>query len=172
MKIMKPRFKKSAWVLCLLLAVKLAQAETGMVTVQVQVAPGKNWTNYPTRTLAALPATITSQVDSDLDQYGGQLDRKEKATGFFYPKKIGDRWWLVDPEGGRFLHKAVVAVRPMGGTNADIAFQEKFGSDSNWVAGTSDLLHSLGFNGLGAWSDTERLGRPGIRWSIRASGIS
>jgi hypothetical protein len=154
---MKALIRKLAFTLCLLFAAGLAQAETGIVTVQVQVAPGKNWTNYPTRTLATLPAEVTSRTDSDLDQYGGLLGRKEKATGFFYPKKIDNRWWLVDPEGGLFLHKAVVAVRPMGGTNADIAFQEKFGSDSNWVAGTSGLLHSLGFNGLGAWSDTERL---------------
>jgi hypothetical protein len=150
-------FKKITFALCLLAVTNFVQAETGLVTVQVQVAPGKDWTNYPTRTLAALPEAATSRVDTNLDQYGGMLVRKEKATGFFYPKKIGDRWWLIDPEGGLFLHKAVVAVTPMGGTNAAAALKEKFGSNSNWVAGTSGLLHSLGFNGLGAWSDTERL---------------
>ena len=74
---------------------------------------------------------------------------------FSIPRKIGDRWWLIDPDGGLFLHKAVVAVTPMGGTNAATAFKEKFGSDSSWVVSTSDLLHSLGFNGLGAWSADE-----------------
>ena len=53
---MKALIRKSAFTLCLLFAAGLAQAETGIVTVQVQVAPGKNWTNYPTRTLATLPA--------------------------------------------------------------------------------------------------------------------
>jgi hypothetical protein len=154
---MKTLFKKSAFALALLVVARLAQAESGIVTVQVQVAPGKNWTNYSTRTLAALPEAITRQTDTNLDQYGGLLARKEKATGFFYPKKIVDRWWLIDPDGGLFLHKAVVAVIPMGGTNAEAAFKEKFGSDSNWVASTSSLLHEQGFNGLGAWSDTERL---------------
>src|SRR5271170_3386979 len=105
---MKTIFKKSA--LALLVIAGQAQAQSGMVTVQVQVAPGKNWTNYPTRTLAALPASVTTRQDSDLDQYGGLLSRKEMATGFFYPKKIGDRWWLIDPEGSLFLHKAVVDV--------------------------------------------------------------
>jgi hypothetical protein len=154
---MKNPLQKSAFVLALLVAPHLVQAEPGMVTVPVQVAPGKNWTNYPTRTLAALPEAVTSRPDSGLDQYGGLLARKEKATGFFYPKKIGDRWWLVDPQGCLFLHKAVVAVSPLGGPSAETAFKEKFGSDSNWVASASSLLHSNGFNGLGAWSDTERL---------------
>src|SRR5258708_11230951 len=128
---------KTSLILSLLAVNTFAQAESGMVTVQAQVAPGKNWTNYPTRTLAALPETVTIQVDSELDKYGGLLAHKEKATGFFYPKKIGERWWFIDPDGSLFLHKAVVAVLPMGGTNAKVAFKEKFGSDSNWVANTS-----------------------------------
>jgi hypothetical protein len=154
---MKSFINKFAFASGLLVFANLVQAESGMVSVQVQVAPGKNWTNYPTRTLAALPEAATSRTDANLDQYGGLQARKEKATGFFYPKKIGDRWWLVDPEGGLYLNKAVVAVTPMGGTNAGAAFKEKFGSHSNWVAGTASLLHSLGFNGLGAWSDSDRL---------------
>lgn len=154
---MKTHFKIYGFTLFFLAIAKFAYAEAGATTVQVQVAPGKNWTNYPTRTLAALPESVTSQIDTGLDQYGGRLAHKEKATGFFYPKKIGDRWWLVDPEGGLFLHKAVVAVSQMSGPGAMAAFKDKYGTDSNWVAGTTRLLHSNGFNGLGAWSDTQRL---------------
>lgn len=154
---MKIQFTKSICVIALLVTAGLAQAEPGIVTVPVQVAPGKAWTNYPTRTLAALPAAVTNQVDSGFSQYGGLLARKEKATGFFYPKQIGDRWWLIDPEGCRFIHKAVVAVSPVGGPGAKAAFNTKFGGDSNWVASTTSLLWSQGFNGLGAWSDADRL---------------
>src|SRR5271170_353977 len=136
---MKSFLNKFAFIFCLLAVAGLAQAEPGIITVQVQVAPGKNWTNYPTRTLAALPAAVTSQVDSGLDKYGGLLARKEKATGFFYPKKVGGRWWLIDPDGGLFIHKAIVDVSPMRGTNAEAVFKEKFGDDSNWVANTSSL---------------------------------
>src|ERR1700722_16748634 len=107
---MKTYFKIFAFVLVFLGMTRFAKAEPGMTTVQVQVAPGKDWTNYPTRTLAALPESVTGKIDTGLDQYGGLTARKEKATGYFYPKKIGDRWWLVDPEGGLFLHKAIVAV--------------------------------------------------------------
>ncbi len=153
----KLKLPKFTFVLCWVAATSLLQAEPGIVTVPVQIAPGKEWTNYPTRTLAALPEAAANRRDSDLDQYGGRLTRKVKATGFFYPAKIGDRWWLVDPQGCLFLNKGVVTVAPMGGSNAAAAFNEKFGSNSNWVAATSSLLHSLGFNGLGAWSDIERL---------------
>lgn len=154
---MKTLLQKSMFAIGLLAMAAVLQAEPGIVSVEVQVAPGKPWTNYPTRTLAALPESVTSRVDSGLDQYGGLLAHKEPATGFFYPKKIGDRWWLIDPAGGRFIHKAVVAVSPVGGAGAEAAFKEKFGSKSNWVADTTGLLWSQGFNGLGAWSDTKDL---------------
>ena len=109
------------------------------------------------RTLAELPAEALNQVDTGFSKYGGLLAKKEKATGFFYPKKIGDRWWLIDPEGCLFLHKAVVAVSPIRGPGATHAFQQKFGSDAKWSAGTTSLLWSNGFNGVGAWSDADRL---------------
>jgi len=154
---MKFQFNQSAGLLALLVTATLVHAEPTLVTVPVQVAPGKAWTNYPTRILASLPAEVTNRVDSGFSRYGGLLAHKQKATGFFYPKQIGDRWWLIDPEGCLFLHKAVVAVSPIGGAGAKAAFTEKFGSDSNWVARTTSLLWSQGFNGLGAWSDADRL---------------
>ena len=155
---MNATLNKSVCLLSLLCFSGLAYAGEEIVTVQVQVAPGKNWTNYPTRTLAALPAASTGQADPAVDTYGGLLARKEKATGFFYPKQVDGRWWLVDPAGGLFIHKAVVAVSQNGGTNAKAALMKKFGGESNWVAATTSLLHENGFNGLGAWSDTDRFG--------------
>ena len=36
----------------------------------------------------------------DVDRYGGALSaEKQEATGYYYTKKIGDRWWVVDPLG-------------------------------------------------------------------------
>ena len=137
-----------------LVATGLVQADATTLSVEVQSAPGKPWTNYLTRTITSLPAERTDRVDSGLSQYGGWQERREQATGFFYPKKIGERWWLVDPEGCLFLHKAVVSVGPVRGAGANAAYRAKFGSDSNWVASTSSLLQSHGFNGVGAWSDT------------------
>jgi hypothetical protein len=134
-----------------------ARNDSRLAQVAVQAAPGKPWTNYPTRTLAALPDAAAGPIDNGFSKYGGILARKQKATGFFYPKRVGDRWWLVDPEGCLFLHKAVVAVTPIGGAGAKAAFVKKFGNESGWVADTTGLLHSNGFNGLGAWSEVTDL---------------
>ena len=156
---------KAAGLLALLLALdagKAAHGAGGAILVEAQTAPGKAWTNYPTRTLDLLPNPPAVIPASELNAYGGWTARKQKATGFFHPKKIGDRWWLVDPEGGLFLHKAVVAVSPLRIPSAEAAMKRKFGGESNWVERTSELLHENGFNGTGAWSD-EGLFRQGSR---------
>lgn len=146
----------SVCALALLALASWAGADSGFVPVSVQTAPGKPWTNYPTRTLATLPVA-TSEFDPELSPYGGLRAHQERTTGFFYPKRVGDRWWLVDPEGCLFLHQAVVSVSAVGGAGAKAAFNEKFGSNENWATRTTSLLRAAGFNGVGAWSDADRL---------------
>lgn len=43
-------------------------------------------------------------------QYGGYLQKKVKATGFFHTEKIDGHWWFVDPEGYLFLSVGVDCV--------------------------------------------------------------
>jgi hypothetical protein len=50
-------------------------------------------------------------------KYGGYLNAKVKATGFFRTEKINGRWWFVDPEGYLFLSVGVDCVSPGGGGN-------------------------------------------------------
>jgi hypothetical protein len=50
-------------------------------------------------------------------QFGGYLQAKGKATGFFHTEKIDSRWWFVDPEGYLFLSHGVDCVSPGGGGN-------------------------------------------------------
>ena len=66
--------------------------------------------SHATRLLADL--TGFSPVGVKLDKHGGWLSEEYQTTGFFYTKKIGDRWWLIDPEGHRFVHVAVCSVTP------------------------------------------------------------
>lgn len=51
-------------------------------------------------------------------RYGGYLNAKVKATGFFRTEKINGKWWFVDPEGYQFLSVGVDCVNPGGGGNA------------------------------------------------------
>ena len=36
-------------------------------------------------------------------KYGGYLNTKAKATGFFRVERVDDRWWFVDPDGHLFF---------------------------------------------------------------------
>ena len=40
-------------------------------------------------------------------RYGGFVAGKRQGTGYFRVEKIGERWWLVDPEGCRFWSAGV-----------------------------------------------------------------
>lgn len=51
-------------------------------------------------------------------QYGGYLQKKVRATGFFRTEKIDSRWWFVDPEGHLFLSVGVDCVSPGRSGNA------------------------------------------------------
>ena len=111
---------------------------------------GRRRSSHPLRVFTR-PRTVPSR----LNKYGGLVSQKTTATGFFYVIKTGDRWWLVDPEGCPFLHMAVVAVSH-GKTRANRdALQQKFGTEEKWAEATLQMLRDHGFNGSGAWSDTE-----------------
>jgi hypothetical protein len=110
------------------------------------------WRDYAVRTVGSLPSLPAA--DPPLDRFGGRTDRKADATGYFHVRKEGDRFYLVDPQGGLFLHVGVDAVDP-GPSSA--AFTDLFDTPANWAAKTTDLLHASGFNGAGSWSRTELL---------------
>jgi len=122
--------------------------------VDVTTKPGQPWTARPTRTLADVPAM---PADGGLDAYGGLRTRTAKATGFFHTEESGDRWWLVTPEGGLFLHVGVNSVAPLRTPRAEAALGAKFGSPARWAAATTRMLREHGFNGSGSWSDAELL---------------
>lgn len=113
----------------------------------------ETWTAYPTRTLDRLKSFKLRRTDPASDQYGGRKDVSLEATGFFRTQKIGDRWWLVDPEGHPFIFKGVTAFSVGHSERQKNALSDKYGSREAWADAEMDHLRSLGFNGLGAWSD-------------------
>lgn len=139
---------------CFALSIHLARAA---VEVEVARDPRGPYTNYATRTLEHLPQYAALPANTNLSQYGGWKGQRVQATGFFYPTNIAGRWWLVDPEGYLFLHKGIAAVSQLNTPGARAAHQRLFGSEKQWAQQTADLMRVHGFNGLGAWSDTERL---------------
>jgi hypothetical protein len=136
-----------------------ADATGGGVFAEVQVEarkkPADEWKAYPTRTLAQSPGV---PANPPLDRFGGLLAGQAKATGFFHAKLVAGRWWLIDPDGGRFFNAGLADVAPGNSDNNRAALKARFGDADNWVAQTVAQLKDHGFNGVGAWSDV-----PGLR---------
>ena len=93
-------------------------------------------------------------------RWGGIADNRFQPDGFFRVAESDDTFWLVDPDGGRFLSKGVNTVaidqdyirNTRRSPYAD-ACRRKYGSEPAWRAAAAARLAGLGFNTLGAWSD-------------------
>ena len=59
----------------------------------------------------------------NVSRYGGYLDKKAEATGFFRVEEIDGRWWFVDPDGYLFFSKGSCVMRP-GGSFARVEGRE------------------------------------------------
>jgi hypothetical protein len=100
-------------------------------------------------------------ISSELrTRWGGIGDQSRLSSGFFRTERIADAWWLIDPDGGRFLSKGVNTVRFDQDRIHDHdripyaeACQRKYGSKETWRGAAAQRLLSCGFNSLGAWSD-------------------
>ena len=130
------------------------QAQTPR-TIEAALKPGGPWTARPTRTLVDLPSL---PPDEGFDIYGGLISKPAKATGFFRAERLGDRWWLITPEGHAFINKGIAGVRQTRSEAGDAALKQKFGDVATWATKTGSMLHDHGFNGCGSWSDVEALG--------------
>jgi agarase len=105
-------------------------------------------------------SSSATQQGEPLGRYGGWLERRGAATGWFRTSKASGRWWLVDPDGCPFLSIGVNAVtmRPaaLAGSGEDRyrgAVAAKYGRPSAWAEATTDRLRQWGFNTLGARCD-------------------
>ena len=59
----------------------------------------------------------------NVSKYGGFLETKARATGFFRVEKIDGIWWFVDPEGHYFISAGSTGINP-GGSFARIEGRE------------------------------------------------
>ena len=106
--------------------------------VDVRSSPKDKWQALETHTLDTMP-DFKPGAPVKLSKYGGRLDKKEKATGFFRVANRDGRWWMVDPDGCLFISAGINTVSA---------------PDSD-VQKTAALLHENGFNTLGCWSNGE-----------------
>lgn len=144
-------------------AQEAAPAEPLMIPARVKKGETKG---YPTITLRHLRDFDRNQTVRTC-AYGGWIEEQtHEATGFFRVEKIGDRWWLIDPDGHKFMHVAVNAVsvgriqtepdgtrRPVLSPGRARAFPGKFGTVERWRDETVKFIRDAGFNGTGSWSN-------------------
>ena len=122
--------------------------------VEVAKKPGEPFTVQSVTSLADLPPV---KIDSGLNSYGGVMEPKQNATGFFRAEKINGRWWIIDPKGGRFIHRGVASVNPLTTDGAKAALAKLFKDRAGWAEATTQQLWDAGFNGTGSWSDDDNL---------------
>src|SRR5687768_14703648 len=156
-----------------------ATKRTTQPTTQLTAPPGTviswRWRTdppvpYPTRTLADLTGFDASAIEPRvrLSKYHGWADRKVDgpsaalgtgpAAGFFRARRVGQRWWMVDPDGHLFFNVGMNGMAP-GNRSPQAAktFPEKFGTEEAWRDRETAMLRELGFNSTGAWSSDELL---------------
>ena len=99
-------------------------------------------------------------VQAAKTRWGGIADGSFQPGGYFRVGEHDGVFWLVDPDGGRFLSKGVNTVRfdqdEIQNTKR-VPYAEacgrKYGSESAWRSVAARRLASWGFNTLGSWSD-------------------
>jgi hypothetical protein len=112
---------------------------------------------FDTRTVELLTGYETPKNLVKKSKYGGNTNLQTNATGFFHVKKIGDRWWGIDPEGYYYINVALNSINVGKSDRNKQALEEKFGTKENWMKETIRLLQENGFNCAGSWSDTQAI---------------
>lgn len=96
----------------------LEQLRKEWETEENEIVVTKSYRKIVDSTTGEMVDKVISMNKSDYSKYGGYLNAKVKATGFFRTEKIDGKWWFVDPEGYQFLSVGVDCVSPGGGGNA------------------------------------------------------
>ena len=128
-------------------------------TVSKTDGDNTKYTNYDTRLIKSLNGYTASTAELDLyDEYGGYTGgERYEATGFFYTKKIGDRWWVIDPAGYPHFRTACVQISHGSSPNQKAMTLAEYGTIANWAQAATDRMWEIGFNATGGWSDTDNL---------------
>lgn len=154
-----PPLGPSFALLVTLLAACVAGADTAPLLVDSKRNPNDpRWRAQPTRTVETLP-NFTPSPAVHLSRWGGWLEQRvDQGTGFFRVIRADNgRWWLVDPEGYRFVHLGVAGVYRGRNAVAMATTREKFADDRAWADFTLEVIRDAAFNGLGGWTEREPL---------------
>ena len=123
----------------------LIQSDAHQFTKTVTWAEHIGWKDHPekTRTFDALDdLSLYVDINKELtyDVYGGLMDpaKRQEATGYFYAKKIGSRWWIIDPLGYPCHIRSVSGISPSysPGSGQGQAAIDMYGDYEKWIIAT------------------------------------
>jgi hypothetical protein len=92
-----------------------------------------------------------------VNKYGSSTNRRSASTGFFRAETVDGRWYIIDPDGYAFIHKAVACVSPGTSNRQKAALTSRWSTNSQWCGYVNNWLKDAGFNGTGAWSSVAML---------------
>lgn len=118
----------------------------------------KDYKPFETRTVDLLSNFKSSGQSENSSIYGGSMVHpKQEATGFFHVKKIGNRWWSIDPLGYPYFNIALNSINIGKSERNKASLIETFGTKENWIKETINVLQNNGFNCAGSWSDVDAI---------------
>ena len=83
-----------------------------------------------------------------LSRYGGWIDGpKQKGTGRFRTEKVGDKWWLIDPEGYLFFSVGACLTGHRAETSAEP--KRENGNFFSYLPDSKDYLRWTGLRKVG-----------------------
>ena len=130
------------------------------VDLEYQKSPDSEWKSKPAISVEQFLGRKWSNFKTPkVSEYGGLLAKQFEATGFFYTKRIGYRWWLIGPDGHPLIRMSLNAVyrrtrsKDIEVLSPDLQTRMKADHGRLWATETVTMLRDLGCNGLGRWSE-------------------
>ncbi len=137
--------------------------------------PVSSWKEANTRLLAYMygyerKISTYEEYGAVTDEYGAYTaGGAHEATGRFYVKKIGDRWWIIDPHGYPYYMRGVASFRKGSSDRNKKAWNERFGSDDSWVSVSRNELARIGVHQTGAFGSN---GGYGVQQNYNAANAN
>ena len=126
------------------------------ILVERATSPSGPWTTELTRVLRNMsdfmPDYRSEVYKAKTNKYGSNTQMPNQgATGRYYVKKVDGRWWIIDPEGYIHYERSITSVRRGSSDRNIAAWNEKYGSDEEWIRQLQAELAFLGIHGTGAF---------------------
>lgn len=134
-------------------------AQVDYETIQVKSNYSAGWGTNRTKLVSLIPGyTSVSDGSDDFTRSGTYKHLRTDSTGFFYVKKINDRWWLIDPDGYAGINMAVTSFSSSAIQNDyDITKRNGFNGTGNFLASESQTKSGYNLQNYVNFSFTRRL---------------